>query len=147
MKKKGLRSFSLTSDYCSSCELKKRLHLHQFTNCYPNEENVGDDYDEEDDLFEESLDGSNDDHCVDDDNKELNNALQELQSLNLKEKKVRLTRGQRRAAARKNRNAAKLKRRAATRLRKKLKKNNGEDGVNSITDEVRYSVTYYNLYY
>ena len=80
-------------------------------------------------MFEDALDGSDDEHSVDDDEKEVNEALKELQCLNLKEKKVP------------------LKAVAEIRNGKKLKKNNGENGVNTITDEVRYIVIYYTLYY
>ena len=53
------------------------------------------------------------------------------------ERIVPLTRGQRKAKARNQRRN----------LRKKLKKNNGEYGVNSITDEVSYIIIYYTLCY
>ena len=147
--------------------MKKKLIFEQPTFCYPNEENVGDDYDAEDDLFE---DESNDGHGIDANEKKSNNEfLKILQYDNLKEKKEydkydnlkekkvpvllgtgqKLTRGQRRALSRMRRanNIAKYKRRSAARLRKRLKKNNGEDGVNSITDEVRYIIIYYTLCY
>ena len=133
--------------------MKKKLIFEQPTFCYPNEENVGDDYDAEDDLFE---DESNDGHGIDANEKKSNNEfLKILQYDNLKEKKEydnlkekkvpvllgtgqKLTRGQRRALSR---------RRSAARLRKRLKKNNGEDGVNSITDQVRFIIIYYTLCY
>ena len=128
--------------------MKKKLIFEQPTSCYPNEENVGDEYDAEDDLFE---DESNDGHSFDaDEKKENKELLKILQYDNLKEKKVplrtgqkgvlgRLTRGQRRALSRRTLSQA---RRSAARLRKKLKKNNGEDGVNSITDQVRFIIIY-----
>ena len=131
MKEKGLRSFSLTSDYCNSCQVSKRLNFAQCTSCYPNEEYAGDDYDEEDDLFEDSLDESNDEHSLSADDKKPNEQLEELQADSLRERIVPLTRGQRRVEAR----------------RKKMKKNNGDDGVNSVTDEVRYCIIYCTLYY
>ena len=122
----GLSSFSLTSDYCNSCQVSKRLNFAQCTSCYPNEEYAGDDYDEEDDLFEDSLDESNDEHSLSADDKKPNEQLEELQADSLRERIVPLTRGQRRVEAR----------------RKKMKKNNGDDGVNSVTDEVRYCIIY-----
>ena len=124
--------------------MSKRLNFAQCTSCHPNEEYVGDDYDVEDDLFEESLDGSNDEHGLSAEEKKPNEQLQELQAYNLREKNVPLTRGQRRAKAR---NMRRTERRSDARLRKKLKKNNGEGVVNSITDEVRNSIIYYSLYY
>ena len=84
MKENGLCKFSLTSDYCNSCQVSKRLNFAQCTSCYPNEEYAGDDYDEEDDLFEDSLDGSNDEHSFGADEKKPNEELQQLQSQNLK---------------------------------------------------------------
>ena len=139
MKEKGFPTFLLSSEYCNSCEFKKRLHFHQFTNCYPNEENVGDEYDIEDDLFEDCAEESNDENSINVEEKKPNEELRELQSHNLKEKKLPLPRGQS--------GVARIKRRAAARVRKKLKKNNGDDGVNSITDEVSYCIIYYTLYY
>ena len=133
----GLSSFSLTSDYCNSCQVNKRLNFAQCTSCYPNEEYAGDDYDEEDDLFEDSLDESNDEHSLSAEEKKPNEQLQELQAYNLRERNVPLTKKQRKAKARNQRRN----------LRKKLKKNNGEYGVNSITDEVSYIIIYYTLCY
>ena len=137
MKEKGLRSFSLTSDYCNSCQVRKKLNFEQCTSCYPNEEYAGDDYDEEDDLFEDSLDESNDEHSLSDEEKTPNEQIQELQAYNLRERNVPLTKKQRKAKAQNQRRN----------LRKKLKKNNGEYGVNSITDEVSYIIIYYTFCY
>ena len=120
--------------------MSKRLNFAQCTSCHPNEEYVGDDYDVEDDLFEDSLDGSNDEHGLSAEEKKPNEQLQELQAYNLRERNVQLSFNQTKAKAR-------SQRRSAATLRKRLKKNNGEDGVNSITDEVRNSIIYYSLYY
>ena len=54
LKEQGDKKGMIECNFCHACEYKKNLHSLHFAACYEDEENIGYDYDSEEDLFEVS---------------------------------------------------------------------------------------------